>query len=97
MARCASFLPPSLSQAGALIRSPPSLPLVPQANTMLSYPLPTAHDLLSAKLASAQSSLANVKEDLEWLRDQITVTEVNVARVYNWDVKRRRERREAGL
>mgnify|MGYP001587944251 CR=1 FL=1 len=61
---------------------------------MLSYPLSTANDLLTAKLASAQTSLTNVKEDLEWLRDQITVTEVNVARVYNWDVKRRRERRE---
>lgn len=64
---------------------------------MLSYPLSTANDLLTAKLASAQTSLTNVKEDLEWLRDQITVTEVNVARVFNWDVKRRRERREAGV
>jgi hypothetical protein len=62
---------------------------------MLSYPLPSAHELLSAKLATATQSLVNVKEDLEWLRDQITVTEVNIARVYNWDVKRRRERREA--
>lgn len=62
---------------------------------MLSYPLPAAYDLLSSKLNAAQTSLKNVKEDLDWLRDQITVTEVNVARVYNWDVKRRRERREA--
>lgn len=62
---------------------------------MLSYPLPEAFDLLTSKLKAAQTSLSNVKQDLSWLRDQITVTEVNVARVYNWDVKRRRERRES--
>lgn len=61
---------------------------------MLSYPLPAAHSLLSSKLSTAIKSLNNCKEDLEFLRDQITVTEVNVARVYNWDVKRRREKRE---
>ena len=61
---------------------------------MLSYPLAAAHSLLTGKLESARTSLGYLKEDLEWLRDQITVTEVNVARVYNWDVKRRRERRE---
>jgi len=65
------------------------------ANTMLSYPLPAAHALLSSKLSAAQTSLTNIKEDLLWLRDQITVTEVNVARVYNEDVRRRRVRREA--
>ncbi|GAA5847864.1 hypothetical protein JCM5353_008408 [Sporobolomyces roseus] len=64
------------------------------ASTMLSYPLPSALSLLTQKLATAEQSLRNVKEDLGWLRDQITVSEVNVARVYNWDVARRRERRE---
>jgi hypothetical protein len=63
---------------------------------MLSYPLDEALSLLQAKLSAARRSLANVKEDLGWLKEQITVTEVNVARVYNWDVARRRERREAG-
>ncbi|KAM0786072.1 hypothetical protein ACM66B_006883 [Microbotryomycetes sp. NB124-2] len=62
------------------------------ANTMLSYPLEEAHALLSDKLQSAQTALKGVKRDLVWLRDQITVSEVNVARVFNWDVKRRRER-----
>lgn len=61
---------------------------------MLSYPLIEAHALLTSKLVAASLSLKNLKEDQEWLRDQITVTEVNVARVYNWDVKRRRDRRE---
>ncbi|GAA5923339.1 hypothetical protein JCM3775_007508 [Rhodotorula graminis] len=66
------------------------------ASTMLSYPLPEAHALLTSKLSSARTSLSTVKEDLAFLRDQITVTEVNVARVYNWDVARRRERRLRG-
>lgn len=63
---------------------------------MLSYPLSEAHTLLTAKLSAARTSLSTVKEDLGFLRDQITVTEVNVARVYNWDVARRRERRLRG-
>lgn len=60
---------------------------------MLSYPLDEADSLLRNKLQAAQSNLANVTQDLSWLRDQITVTEVNIARVYNWDVKRRRDLR----
>ena len=61
---------------------------------MLSYKIPAAVSLLKSKLESAEGSLANVIEDLEFLREQITVMEVNTARVYNWDVKRRRELRE---
>lgn len=61
---------------------------------MLAYEIPAAVILLRSKLDAAQSSLASVIEDLEFLREQITVMEVNTARVYNWDVKRRRELRE---
>ncbi|GAC72991.1 molecular chaperone Prefoldin, subunit 3 [Moesziomyces antarcticus T-34] len=64
------------------------------ANVMLEYPLEEAISLLSAKLAGAEKSLAASKEDLDFLREQITIMEVNTARVHNWDVKRRRERRE---
>ncbi|KIM89813.1 hypothetical protein PILCRDRAFT_812608 [Piloderma croceum F 1598] len=66
------------------------------ANVMLSYSLPAAITLLRSKLALAESSLRTSIEDLEFLREQVTVMEVNTARVYNWDVKRRRERRERG-
>ncbi len=61
---------------------------------MLSYKIPAAITLLRAKLESAETYLAGVIEDLEFLREQITVMEVNTARVYNWDVKRRRDIRE---
>ncbi|TFK32941.1 Prefoldin subunit-domain-containing protein [Crucibulum laeve] len=64
------------------------------ANVMLSYKIPAAITLLKSKLEAAQTSLNNTIEDLEFLREQLTIMEVNTARVYNWDVKRRRERRE---
>jgi len=64
------------------------------ANVMLSYTIPAAVSLLRSKLAATESSLSTMVEDLEFLREQITVIEVNTARVYNWDVKRRRELRE---
>jgi hypothetical protein len=66
-----------------------------KANVMLSYRIPAAVTLLKSKLEVAQTSLDNTIEDLEFLREQLTIMEVNTARVYNWDVKRRRELREA--
>ncbi|KAJ8583358.1 Prefoldin subunit 3 [Rhizopogon salebrosus TDB-379] len=66
------------------------------ANVMLSYKLTEAAALLRSKLDLAETSLKATIEDLEFLREQLTVMEVNTARVYNWDVKRRRERRLAG-
>ncbi|KAI9501610.1 hypothetical protein BX070DRAFT_228133 [Coemansia spiralis] len=54
-----------------------------------------AQELLSSKLSIAKTSLKEAIEDLEFLRDQITIMEVNTARVYNWDVKRRRMEKDA--
>jgi len=54
-----------------------------QANTMLLYPLQEAVDLLTSKLTAARKSLEETMEDLEWLREQVTVMEVNFARVHN--------------
>ena len=64
-----------------------------KANVMLSYPIPEALALLRSKLSSAEVSLSQAIEDLELLRSSITTCEVNTARLYNFDVKRRRERR----
>ena len=61
---------------------------------MLSYKIPAALSLLKSKLDGAEGSPNAVIEDLEFLREQITVMEVNTARVFNWDVKRRRDIRE---
>lgn len=40
---------------------------------MLSYPIPEAEELLSGKLSAAQQSLSNCEEDLDFLREQVTV------------------------
>ncbi|CAL1697617.1 unnamed protein product [Somion occarium] len=64
------------------------------ANVMLSYKIPAAIALLQSKLEGAESSLNAVIDDLEFIREQVTVMEVNTARVFNWDVKHRRELRE---
>jgi len=67
--------------------------ILQQANVMLSYKIPEAIELLTTKLKNAEVSLQSLQDDLEFLREQITVMEVNTARLYNWDVVRRRERR----
>ena len=50
---------------------------------MLLYPLQEAIDLLTSKLGAAKKSLEETVEDLEFLREQVTVMEVNFARVHN--------------
>ena len=46
---------------------------IAQANVMLAYPLVEAEALLDSKLEVAESSLSNCEEDLDFLREQITV------------------------
>jgi hypothetical protein len=40
---------------------------------MLAYPIPEAEQLLDAKLATAKLSLTSCEEDMDFLREQITV------------------------
>jgi len=40
---------------------------------MLAYPIEEAEELLDTKLSTAERSLANCEEDLDFLREQITV------------------------
>ncbi|KAG6011050.1 hypothetical protein E4U21_000081 [Claviceps maximensis] len=61
------------------------------ANVMLSYPVDEAEELLISKLSTAQTSLLNCEEDLDFLREQITTMEVATARVYNWEVVQKRK------
>lgn len=57
------------------------------ANVMLEYPLEEAKSLLSKNLSTSNTNLKQIEQDLEFLRDQITTSEVNLARIYNWNVK----------
>merc|ERR1711988_15125 len=62
------------------------------ANVMLEYDLDEAAALLAKNHEAATKSLEQVEEDLGFLRDQTTTIEVNMARVYNWDVKKRQQK-----
>ncbi|OIV95265.1 hypothetical protein TanjilG_07421 [Lupinus angustifolius] len=62
------------------------------ANVMLEYSLEEATDLLQKNLENAKASLEVLVSDLQFLRDQVTITQVTIARVYNWDVHQRRIR-----
>ncbi|PHH64456.1 hypothetical protein CDD81_4531 [Ophiocordyceps australis] len=66
------------------------------ANVMLSYSIEEAETLLSTKLVTAQTSLSNCDEDLDFLREQITTMEVAIARVYNWEVMQKRKDKVEG-
>ncbi|KAG6034165.1 hypothetical protein E4U19_005935 [Claviceps sp. Clav32 group G5] len=61
------------------------------ANIMLSYQVDEAEALLTSKLSTAQTSLSNCEEDLDYLREQITTMEVATARVYNWEIVQKRK------
>ena len=57
---------------------------------MLAFPLAEAESLLRDKVSTAQSSLVVCTEDLEFLREQITTMEVNIARTHNHNVQLKR-------
>ncbi|XP_071955246.1 prefoldin subunit 3-like [Antedon mediterranea] len=61
------------------------------ANVMLEYSLVDAETLLTKNLDNAQKTLKEAEQDLDFLRDQYTTTEVNIARVYNWNVKKNKK------
>eukprot|EP01117_Protostelium_nocturnum_P015831 TRINITY_DN6168_c0_g1_i1.p1 TRINITY_DN6168_c0_g1~~TRINITY_DN6168_c0_g1_i1.p1 ORF type:complete len:180 (-),score=73.74 TRINITY_DN6168_c0_g1_i1:116-655(-) len=65
------------------------------ANVMVEYSFEEAIELLSNNLSGAEINLKSLDEDIGFLKEQITTTEVNIARVYNFDVKQRRLKREA--
>uniref|UniRef100_A0A5B7AAM7 Prefoldin subunit 3 n=1 Tax=Davidia involucrata TaxID=16924 RepID=A0A5B7AAM7_DAVIN len=60
------------------------------ANVMLEYSCEEATALLQNNLENAKASLEVLVADLQFLRDQVTITQVTIARVYNWDVHQRR-------
>lgn len=65
------------------------------ADVMLEYPIDEAIELLEDKLSKTKKNLEISEEDAEFLRENITTMEVNTARLYNWDVERRRNIRLA--
>ncbi|KNC50052.1 uncharacterized protein AMSG_11910 [Thecamonas trahens ATCC 50062] len=77
--------------ANAAIENPQTVCLFLGAGVLMEYELDEAAELLARNLETAQNSLDSLQNDIGFLKDQITITEVNTARVYNFDVIRRRK------
>mmetsp|Transcript_17478 Transcript_17478/g.36679 ORF Transcript_17478/g.36679 Transcript_17478/m.36679 type:complete len:209 (+) Transcript_17478:115-741(+) len=60
------------------------------ANVMLEYTYDEALTLLTSKEILAKKEFKEVTEDLTFTRNQIITSEVNISRIYNWDVRRKR-------
>ncbi len=73
--------------AKAIIPPTESVCLWLGANVMLEYPIDEAAELLTNSNNNATESIKKLDENLVFLRDQITTTEVNIARLHNHMVK----------
>lgn len=60
------------------------------ANVMLEYTYDEAIDLLESKLKLVKKDLKEATADLSFTRNQIITAEVNISRIYNWDVRNKR-------
>ena len=56
------------------------------ANVMVEYNFTDALNLLGKNLSNAQQKFTETEDDLDYLKEQTTTTEVNIARVYNQGV-----------
>lgn len=61
------------------------------AGVMLEYPLDEAIEMLTDRLEKTLNNKQITIQDLDYLRGNITTMEVNTARVFNWDVQRRKD------
>ena len=57
------------------------------ANVMVEYPFDDAIAILEKNLNNANNRLEQTQEELNFIKDNITTLEVNIARVYNQTVK----------
>jgi hypothetical protein len=64
-----------------------------QANVMVEYTFEEAIALLTKNVDNCRANLRTIEKDLDFIKDQITTTEVNIARIFNFDVKQRRAAR----
>jgi hypothetical protein len=61
------------------------------ANVMLEYTYDEAIEFLQRNLDAAARDVHQLRSDLGFVRDQIVTSEVTMSRIYNWDVRRKRE------
>ena len=61
------------------------------ANVMLEYTYEQAIEMLETNLGKATLKNSTYDDDLTFIREQIIVTEVNIARIYNHSVRLKRK------
>ena len=74
--------------AKAEVNIPDSVFLWLGANVMCEYKMDEAKALLNQNLQNAKNQIKKNNNDLEFIKDQMTVCEVNLARIYNETVRR---------
>lgn len=57
---------------------------------MVEMTFDEAEKMLRDNLANAKSNLKEIQEDLNYVKDQVTTSEVNIARVYNHSLMEKR-------
>ncbi len=65
------------------------------ANVMMEYSIEEAEKLLTTSQENAKTSLKSLDTSLSFLREQITTTEVNIARCHNYTVRQKQKTQEA--
>jgi uncharacterized protein YdcH (DUF465 family) len=61
-----------------------------QANVMMEFDVREALALLESKDALVRKEMQSLAEDVDFLKDQITTMEVNIAKVHNHQVSQRK-------
>lgn len=59
----------------------------------MEYPIDEAVELLSANQDSAKSKVEFFEEGIQFLQEQVVITQVGMARIHNWAVVARRQGR----
>ena len=61
------------------------------ANVMVEFTYDEAYELLCRNKQNAETNIKATEEDLEFIKDQITTTEVNIARLHNENAKQKQD------
>ncbi|CAL8460558.1 g87 [Coccomyxa elongata] len=80
--------------AKAKVKDVSSVGLWLGADVMLEYPLEEAKQLLTTNLNNAKENLKTNSKEVDIMKDFSTTTEVSIARIYNFDVTRKRTSKE---
>jgi len=63
-----------------------------QANVMVQFPLDEAIGLVRDNLQQCETIIDTLDRDIDFVKDQVVTSEVNIARIYNNDVRERQAR-----